>query len=222
MNEIRPEFHLHDDFSLTPAYVLGYAFHALGRVDGNTPAHGRRGTVALLAELFATMAGLDLHVSLSAAEPLRIEKESLSGSPNSQRIGGASAARIVAGLTAVEAAVRAELQARGADLPQVSQPPSRSLLTLLGEAAMARCPDALRADLTQGCRALDARLFTAAVFHLHRVWELLPEPTVPADDAEESIVADPRLHTDLHCSRADAAGLLAAIRTRLRGDSFHP
>ena len=220
VTEPRPEFHLHDDFSLTPAYVLGYAFHALGRVDENTAAHGRRGAVALLDELFATMTGLGLDASLMAAEPLRIEKESLSRG-QAQRIGAASAALVRVSLTSVEKAVRAELQARGGDLRQVSQPRSRSLMVLLGEAALARCPGALRADLTQGCRALDAQLFTAAVFHYYRVWEQLPESTMPAGDARESIVADPRMHVDLHCRRADAAGLLAAIRARLEGDSSH-
>jgi len=215
--EPRPEFHLHDDFSLTPAYVLGYAFHALGRVDENTRAHGRRGAVALLTELFATMAGLGLDASLAAAEPLRIEKESLSGNPHSPRIGAASAARVLAGLPTVEAAVRSELQARGADPQPVSQPGSRSLRVFLGQAALARCPEALRVDLTEACRALDAHLYTAAVFHCYRVWEQLPASTMPTGDAAKSIVEDPRLDSDLHCTRADAAGLLAAIRARLEG-----
>lgn len=210
--EARPEYHLHDDFSLTPAYVLGYAFHALGRVDGNTPSHGRRGVTALFTELLATMADLGLDASLAAAEPLRSEKDSLSRS-DSQRIGAASAARVIAGLAAVEAAVRSELQRRGAE-PQSVAPASRSLLVILGQAAVARCPEALHADLTRASRALDAHLYTAAVFHCYRVWEQLPGSTAPVGNAE-SLVADPRLDPHLHCSRADAEGLLRAIRVRL-------
>lgn len=216
VNETRPEYHFHDDFSLTPAYVLGYAFHALGKVGQNTPAHGRRGAVAQLTELLATMTGLGLEASLAAAEPLRIEKESLARSPHSHRIGATSAARVLAGLATVEEAVRSELRTRGSDLQPLS-PASRSLLVLLGQAALARCPESLRADLTEACRAVDAHLYTAAVFHCYRVWEQLPGPTMPASDAAESLVADPRLNPGLHCTRADAAGLLAAIRVRLEG-----
>lgn len=215
MPESRPQFHFHDDFSLTPAYVLGYAFHALGRIDRNTPAHGRRGAVALLTELLATMAGLRLDAGLAAAEPLRTEKESLARSPHSHRIGATSAARVIAGLAPVEEAVRSELHTRGADVRPHSPRASRSLGLLLGQQALARCPEALRADLSEACRALDAHLYTAAVFHCYRVWAQLPRSTMPMEDAAESIVADPRLDPGLHCTRADAAGLLAAIRVRL-------
>lgn len=215
VNESRPEFHLHDDFSLTPAYVLGYAFHALGRVDEDTPSQGRRGAVALLTELLATISGLGLDASLAMAEPLRTEKAFLSQSPHSQRIGAASAARVLAGLSTVEEAVRSELHARSADFPPPPRPSSRSLLAQVGEAALARCPEALRVDLLEACRALDAHLYTAAAFHCYRVWEQLPPSTLPIGEAAESIVADPRLDPNLHCTGADAAGLLAAIRIRL-------
>ena len=77
MPEPRPEFHLHDDFSLTPAYVLGYAFNALGRIEATTPVRGSRGAIALLTELLATMAALELDTGLTAAEPLRTEQEVL-------------------------------------------------------------------------------------------------------------------------------------------------
>ena len=110
--------------------------------------------------------------------------------------------------------MRSELHARGADLRPMSLPASRSLLVLLGQAALARCPEPLRADLTRACRAVDAHLYTAAVFHCYRVWEQLPRSTMPTD-AAEPIVADPRLDPGLHYTRADAAGLLAAIRVRL-------
>lgn len=46
MSDSPPEFHLYEDLCLTPAYVLGYAFHALGRLDRNARIHGRRGAQA--------------------------------------------------------------------------------------------------------------------------------------------------------------------------------
>ena len=215
MADPRAEYHLHDDYSLTPAYVLGYAFHALRKIDGTTPAHGRRGAVALLNELLATMEDLGLAVSLSAAEPLRAERDALAHNRRSPQIGTSCSARVIGALVAVEDAVRAELHARGADIELMPRPGSRSLRVMLGDAALTHCPDGLRADLTEACRALDAHLYTASVFHSYRVWDQLAREAAPAPDAAVPIVADPRAEPGLHCSRADAAGLLGAIRMRL-------
>lgn len=213
--DTRPEYHLHDDYSLTPAYVLGYAFHALQRIDEATPRHGRRGVVALLTELLGTITTLNLSMSLAAAEPLRAERDALSRITQSPRIGPVSAALIIGALAVVEDAVRSELRARGSDIELAPPPGSRTLRVLLGDAALARCPDGLRVDLTEACRALDAHLYTASVFHSFRVWDRLAGPASPARDDPACIVGDPRADRGVHCSRADAAGLLGAIRMRL-------
>lgn len=215
LSEPRPEFHLHDDFSLTPSYALGYAFHALGRIDEKTSAHGRRGAIALLTELLATLTALKLDASVAAAEPLRIEQEALSRSRPRSRVGAASAAQVLAALVVVEEAVRSELRVRGLAARPVPEPPSYSLQVLLGETALDRCPDALRCEVTDACRALDAQLYTAAVFHLCRVWEQLPGSGVPAADSRELTVVDPRIDPACRCTKAEALSLLRAVRTRL-------
>jgi hypothetical protein len=220
--EPRPEFHLHDDYSLTPAYVLGYAFCALGRIEASTRVRGRRGAIALLGELLATLAAFRLADGLSVAEPLRAEQGVLSRHAASSRVGPDSAARIRAALTAIEDAVRLELRTRGADIQPASPPGSPSLRVFLGHAALARCPQALRAELTDACRALDAHLYTASVFHLHRVWDQLPGRAATAADARGVIIADPRMDPAVQCSRSDAIGLLGALRTRLEQQSSSP
>lgn len=217
MPEPRPEFHLHDDFSLTPAYVLGYAFCALGRIEARTAVRGRRGAIALLSELHTTLADLGLAAGLTAAGPLRAEQEVLSRNPGSSRVGPDSAARIRAALAAIEEAVRLELRTRGADAQPASGSPN--LRVFLGDAALARCPEALRAEVTEACRALDARLYTASVFHLHRAWDQLPGHGARATDARGVIIADPRMDPALKCSRPEAIGLLGALRMRLEQQS---
>jgi hypothetical protein len=209
--DLRP-FHLHDDLSLTPAYVLGYAFHALGRVNGKTPVRGRRGARALLNELFATLKAHGLDDSLLAAEPLHAEQESLSGARTV--IGAASAARVLAGIAIVEEAVRRELQVRGAGV-RPAESPSGSIRLLLGDVALAQCPEELRGEVAEACRALDARLYTAAVFHCHRAWEQLPGRAERPVDEQGVAVKDPRTDAALRCSRADAVGILGALRVRL-------
>lgn len=220
MPEPRPEFHLHDDLSLTPAYVLGYAFCALGRIEARTAVRGRRGAIALLSELHATLADLDLAAGLTAAGPLRAVQEVLSRNPGSSRVGPDSAARIRAALAAIEEAVRLELRTRGADIQPASGSPS--LRVLLGDAALARCPEAIRAEVTEACRALDARLYTASVFHLHRAWDQLPGPGGRATDARGVVIADPRMDPALKCGRPDAIGLLGALRMRLEQQAARP
>lgn len=215
VGDSRAEYHLHDDYSLTPAYVLGYAFHALQRIDAGTPVHGRRGVVALLGEVLATMGDLGLTASLAAAEPLRIERDALARNAHSPQTGMSPATRVISALAVVEDAVRAELHARGSDITLVPQPGTRTLRVLLGDAALARCPDGLRVDLTEACRALDAHLYTASVFHSCRVWDQLAGAASPTRDDPACIVADPRADPGLYCSRADAAGLLGAIRMKL-------
>ena len=215
MHRPRPEFRLHDDFSLTPAYVLGYAFNALGRVEATTPVRGNRGAIALLTELLATMVALDLHTGLTAADPLRTEQAALGRRGTPARLGPDSAARIRAGLTGVEKAVREALRARSANAQLNSPPGSHSVRVLLGDAAFARCPDALRADVREACRALDAHLYTASVFHIHRVWDRLPGHASSAADPLGVVIADPRLDPALHCSRSDALTFLGSLRVRL-------
>ena len=210
----RPEYHLHDDYSLTPAYVLGYAFHALQRVDGDSRAHGRRGVVSLLTELHGTIAALGLTTSLAAAGPLSAERDSLAAA-HATRIGAASAARILALLPLVGDAVHSELRARGTTVPSSTSAGSPSLHVLLGNVALARCPVALRAEVNEACRALDAHLYTASVFHFHRVWDQLPGGDAAVIDARGRVIADPRDDAALQSSRADALGLLAAVRARL-------
>lgn len=210
MPEQRPEYHLYDDFSLTPAYAMGYAFHALERVDAGTPVHGPRGAVALLTELFATLTTLRLDASLSAAEPLRLEQEALSRSPRSARMGSTAAAHVVAVLPVLEAAVQAELEVRGmrARPRFASGIQSYSLRTLVGETAFELCPDQLRPELTDACRALDARLHTAAVFHLCRLRDGL---TARSPRATGSMTEDPREDPALRCNKTDAVRLLEEI-----------
>jgi hypothetical protein len=218
--ELRP-YHLHDDLSLSPAYVPRYAFHALGKVNGTTAADGRRGARALLTELIATMKALRLEESLAAAEPLRAERQALSRAR--APIGAASAAQLLAAIAIVEEAVRSELQVGGAGVRTAESPSSLSLRLLLGEVALARCPEALRGELIDACRALDYRLFTAAVFHFHRAREQLPGPAEPAADGQGVTVKDPRIDMAVRCSRADAVGFLSALRVRIeqRPDGPH-
>jgi hypothetical protein len=215
MTAPRPEHHLHDDLSLSPAYVLGYAFHALGRIDETTPAHGRLGVVALVTELLATMAALELDASLAAAEPLRVVQKLLSHSRRSARIGPASAAQVITALAMVEVAVRSELRARSDIARTPSGRASFSLRVLLREAALARCPEELRWEVTEACLALDAHLYTAAVFHAYRVWEQLPGPAMLAPGELTCLVADPRRVPALRCSRAEAVNVLGAVNARL-------
>ena len=184
-----------------------------------TRVRGRRGAIALLSELLATLAAFRLAAGLSAAEPLRAEQEVLSRHAASPRVGPDSATRIRAALAAIEDAVRLELRTRGADIQPASLPGSPSLRVFLGDAALARCPQALRAEMTEACRALDARLYTASVFHLHRVWDQLPGRAATAADAQGVIVVDPRMDPAVQCSRSDAIGLLGALRMRLEQQS---
>lgn len=216
MPEHRPEYHFYDDLSLTPAYVMGYAFHALERVDAATPVHGRRGAVGLLTELLATLTKLKLDASLSAAEPLRHEQEILARSSRSARVGPASAAQVLAVLPLVEASVKAELDLRGIPGRSRSSADMRSysLRVLVGTTALEWCPDRLRPELIDGCRALDAQLHTAAGFHLYRVRDGLAGSPA-ARSSTQSTVADPRLDPALRCSRAEVVSLLQEVREML-------
>jgi hypothetical protein len=212
-----PEYHLYEDLSLTPAYAMGYAFHALGRINAKTSVHGRRGALALLNELFATLTLLKLETSLHAVEPVRVQLEVMMRRPRSSRIGPALAAEIAGMLASVEACVREEMRARGGTAGPPSAPavPLDRSRVLLGEAALGQCPEDLRWEVTSACRALDAQLYTAAVFHLSRVWAGLPDRSARVAGSEDFPVADPRLDLALRCSKADATSVFAAVRWRL-------
>jgi hypothetical protein len=217
MPDSLPEFHLYEDLSLTPAYVMGYAFHALGRIDRNARVHGRRGALVLLNELLATLRSLNLEASLLAAVPLRMQLLVMALRPRSSRIGSVSTAKIVEALAVVESCVRVELRARA--VPARPPPPSAARAyhsrVVLGEATLGQCPNELRWEITEACRALDAGLYTAAVFHLHRVWEALSDGSAPTSGSDKLSVADPRIDLTLRCSEAHAASALEAVRRKL-------
>lgn len=216
MADSRPVFHFYDDFSLTPAYAMGYAFHALGRIDPRTHIRGPRGALALLNEFLATLTSLELDASLLAAEPLRLQQQAMLSRSRSSRLGPVSASEITGALATVELCVREELRVRAstADPKRRTTSPSPVAPHIEGS-LFERCPEALRSELIDACRALDARLYTASVFHLHRVWEQLPGRTALAVTCGEPSVADPRVLPTLRCSEDDAARVFVAVRCRL-------
>ena len=213
MPDAAHEFHFYEDFSITPAYALGYAFHALGRIDSATSTRGRQGVLALLNELFATLTSLRLEASLLAAGPLRAQQQAMASRSHARRIGPVAAAEIVRALAVIEVCVGEELRGRAGAPDRRS--PSHQSGTRLRAVSAAGCPHAVRADLTEGCCALDAQLYTAAVFHFYRVWEGLSPPPAPAAGSAALAVADPRRDPAVRCTRAEAMSVFEAIRGRL-------
>lgn len=216
MTDSRPVFHFYDDLSLTPAYVMGYAFHALGRIDPRTHIRGPRGVLVLLNEFFATLTSLRLDASLLAAEPLRLQQQAMLSRSKSSRLGLVSASEIMAAIATVELCIREELcvRASSADPKRRTTRPSRPQ-TLIDDLLLDRCPQALRDELTDACRALDAQLYTASVFHFYRVWEQLPVRTALAAACGELSVEDPGASLTLRCNEDDAARVFAVVRRKL-------
>jgi hypothetical protein len=217
MTDSRPEFHLYEDLSLTPAYAMGHAFHALGRIDSKTCIRGPRGVLVMLNELFATLTSLKLEASLVAAEPLRVQQEAMVSRPGANRIGPVSAAEITSALLSVELCVREELRVRATAIDQKrrSAPPSHAQ-ALLGVAAFESCPEVLRCELIDACRALDARLYTASIFHFYRVWERLPGGNAQTVAGAELPVADPRGSPAVRHGQDEADRVFEAVRRRLK------
>lgn len=217
MPDPRHEFHLYENLSLSPAYVMGYAFNALERIDARTSVHGRGGALALLTELFATLTSLKLEASLLAAEPLRVQQQAMARRPRSSRLAPDSAIAIREGLSVVESCVREELRARGARARPAAPParPTDSVRVMLGEIALEQCPEELRWEITEACRAFDAQLYTAAVFHVWRFWEGLPARGAPALGSDDLPVANPRSSCTLRSDKADALEVFATVRRKL-------
>ena len=217
MEEPPPPRHFrnYSSYTLSPAYVLGHAFHALARVKSGSVVHGKRGALALLDELFATLENLELAGTSAAAEPLRSLQGDLAAKPRPARLGDRLAQRIVEAVPDIEAAARDELRGRSTRR-RPGKLTSASFLRkpeeLLGETAYARLPTALRFDLTDGCRAIAERLPTAGVFHLYRVWYGLhgtsgSAPALP--------VPDPGGNASVRCTLSEAISVFSRIRETL-------
>ena len=211
VNETRPEYHLHDDFSLTPAYVLGYAFHALGQVDGNTPSHGRRGAVALLTELLGDndRAGTGREPGGGRTAPHRdgVALPDPAFTTDWCHIRGAPSRRAQ---DSRRSSALGTARARGRS--------SGRFATGIAEPAGPPGPGGTGA--VPGARF--ARISSRPVAHWTRTCTPLPPFTPVAYGGASPPRRRPPWRTraldpDLHCTRADAAGLLAAIRVRLEG-----
>jgi hypothetical protein len=166
--------------------------------------HGRLGALKLLDQLLSTIKVLKLTEALRASEPLQRLHQTLSLRRRSAIVGEEVAGEIAGLLLAIESAVLAELRSR------------RDPRSPQDGDTMAKCPEALRFDLTEGRRAIGARLPTAAVFHLYRVWDALPGERVPAARADGSAIPDPRLDENIRNEPDDATALLSAIRQQLQ------
>jgi hypothetical protein len=206
--------------ALSASYVLGYAFHGLSRVRAQSRIHGKTGVLALLGELFDTLAMLRLE-RLGAALPLRLQQQELSKFPRSHRVGSAVAAEIGQVLPSLAAAVHSELAIRTDKTARAryrSVMPGPETFQRVAAELRTHCTSQQQLDLADGCRALDQELPTAAVFHLYRVWEGFLDSR--NSDVLANQVPDPRKDAVVRSSMTEALVMLAAIRRRM--DAGHP
>jgi len=219
MDETPSQSRHYRDYSISPIYALGHAYHGLAGVTSRTPVHGRRGVRALLHQLMTTLAALDLPAATAAAVPLQDLHDRLGRRPRFAGVGAPAVVEIATILPQIEVAVEAELRARSVrhrrSAPVTAATFLRGPRDLLGEVAYGRLSTEARWDLAEACRAIGQHLPTAGVFHLYRVWIGLTAGQVERSPPDLLPVPDPGRDRSVRCTERDAVSVFLAIRRLL-------